>query len=119
MRLIFSCRKEEFYDFSGEEIRNDNELIDNLKISPSDVVLVEMRNDSQVPWLLHLEKEIKTYKCFYCKTEIDDVIRCNFCVEVKIVLFSITTAQMNAGQKTKIICFTIRISILQAKRISL
>jgi hypothetical protein len=82
LRMIFCCRKKEFFNFSGEELKNNNEMIYNLKISPHDLILVEIISKNENNWLLHLEKEIKVYNCFYCKIEIENVIRCNFCSEV-------------------------------------
>jgi len=54
----------------------------NLKITPKDLILVEIKESKEMQWLLHLEKELRKYNCFYCKNEVEEIIRCNFCVEV-------------------------------------
>lgn len=61
-------------------------IFQNLKVSPKEILLVEIKTNKSQQWLLHLQKELKKYNCFYCKNEIEDVIRCNFCVEVNIFI---------------------------------
>ena len=43
---------------------------------------MEFHTNRSKDWFFKLEKEDKKYNCFFCKMEINDIIKCSFCVEV-------------------------------------